>query len=271
MRILVLTQNENLYLPTALAGICRVRAADLACIVTAPVLGGRGGAVRGLLRHAMLFGLAGTARMAWRVAAAKLRARLHRPGPAGAFHSVPAVARTFAVPSYHVAGVNGREFHRIVDRHRPDLLVSMSCPQIIGRQVRRRFDLGCINVHGAPLPRYRGLMPSFWVLRHGEAATAATVHDLGDRLDNGAILRQRRVAIDPADTWDSLVRKTKAAGARALLEAMDEIEAGTVRRRPNADAGATYFSFPTARDRRAFARRGRRFFGGARPCQSDAA
>jgi methionyl-tRNA formyltransferase len=103
-------------------------------------------------------------------------------------------------------------------------------------------------------------MPAFWVLRNGETQTASTVHDLGDKLDNGAILLQRPVTITPQDTWDSLVRKTKAAGAEALVEVVFQIEKGAVERRPNRNEDATYFSFPTAQDRKAFFKAGRKFF-----------
>ena len=80
-----------------------------------------------------------------------------------------------------------------------------------------------------------------------------------EKLDDGDILIQREVPITPNDTWDSLVRRTKAAGAEILIEAVEQVRNGTVQRRPNKDEDATYFSFPTAADRRAFRAAGRRF------------
>jgi methionyl-tRNA formyltransferase len=68
------------------------------------------------------------------------------------------------------------------------------------------------------------------------------------------------VAITPQDTWDSLVRKTKTAGAEALIEVVLQIEKGAVRWEPNRNEDATYFSFPTAEDRKAFFKAGRKFF-----------
>ena len=256
---MVFTQDENLYLPDALARTCRALQGRIICIVAAPVMSTHGGAMRGAKRHLRLFGLVTSLRLAGRVFAAKLRGRLSRPRPAGPFHSLKTVARAFGIPFCRVERVNGRDFERLLDEYGADLLVSISCPQIIRRRVRERFKLGCINVHGAPLPRYRGLMPAFWALRHGESQTAVTVHDLEDKLDDGAILVQRSVTIEPDDTWDSLVRKTKAAGADALVEAVQQIERGVVRRQPNLEAEATCFSFPTARDGRAFRASGRRF------------
>ena len=103
-------------------------------------------------------------------------------------------------------------------------------------------------------------MPAFWVLRNGETTTAVTVHELAAKLDDGDILAQREVPIEPDETRDSLVRRTKEAGAGLLIETIRQVADGTVVRLPNPQAEATYFSFPTAQDRRAFLAAGHRFF-----------
>ena len=260
MKILILTQEENLYLPRSFATVCQGRKSDICCIVSAPAMSTHGGPVKGFIKHLNLFGLIDTMRITFRVLHAKIMAKLISPKPDGPFYSIANVARAFDVPFYSVEKVKGEELQNIITKYQPELLISISCPQIIGKKVRERFAKGCINVHGAPLPKYRGLMPAFWELKNNETRTAATVHDLDSKLDNGAILLQQEVEITRADTWNSLVRKTKAAGAQALLEVIAQIEKGTVERKPNLDEEATYFSFPTATDRREFIAAGRRFF-----------
>jgi methionyl-tRNA formyltransferase len=260
MRILLLTQSENLYLPASFARICRALYSDIVCIVSAPAMSTHGGKVKGFLRHFHLFGAKGTAIMASRIIRARLKDLFSKPNVDRPFYSIKTVADGFAIPFEQVDEVKGVRFQRVLDRYKPELLISVSCPQIIGKKIREQFPRGCINVHGAPLPRYRGLMPAFWALRNGEAKTAVTVHDLADKLDNGDILVQREVEIADSDTWDSLVCKTKAAGAEALIEAVKRIKDGSVERHPNVDSEATYFSFPTAKDRKVFLKTGRRFF-----------
>ncbi len=259
MKILILSQSENLYLPNAMSRVCRDHQDKMACVVVAPAMSTHGGPIKGFLRHFRLFGLVGTLHMGCRVLAAKLRAPFSHPGPEGPFYSLKGMARTFDIPYHEVTKIKGQEFADLIEQYKPDLLISMSCPQIIGKKVRALFPKGCINVHGAPLPKYRGLMPAFWVLCHVETSTASTVHDLAAKLDDGQILLQREVPITPEDTWDSLVRKTKAAGGEILSEAISHIEAGTETRRPNLEEEATYFSFPTAEDRKKFRAAGRRF------------
>jgi len=260
MRIIILTQEENLYLPKSFAMVCREFPREVVCIVSSPAMSTHGGAVKGFVKHFRLFGLTGTWIMVSRIARAKLKARLTTPAYNGPFHSIKQVANAFEIPYHYVPKINSLEFHDVLEKYKPDLLVSISCPQIIGKKIRDRIPMGCINVHGAPLPKYRGLMPVFWVLRNGETKTAASVHDLMSKLDDGNILLQKEVPITPQDTWDTLVQKTKVAGAKALVEAIKQIQGGTVQRKPNREENATYYSFPTAYDRAAFLAKGRRFF-----------
>ena len=260
MRILIITQNDNQYLPTAIARVCREFHKEIACIVTAPAMSSKGGKIRGFLQHIGLFGPKATLTLGYRVLRTKALNQFTRSSPAGPFYSIKSVASAFNIPFYEVQKVSKPEFHELIDRYTPELLIAQSCPQIIGKKILDRFSMGAINVHGAPLPRYRGLMPSFWVLRNGETKTGTTVHDLASKLDNGDILVQREVPIAPDDTWDSLVTKTKTAGAEALIDAVNKIKAGTVQRQPNRKEDSTYFSFPTYKDRKAFLASGRRFF-----------
>lgn len=260
MKILILTQNENLYLPSSFAQVCQAFPDEIACIVIAPAMSTHGGPLKGFLKHFNLFGWMGTCIMGSRVITAKLKSLITRPKVQGPFYSIQSVAAAFKIPLLCVNKLTEPAFFQALDHYQPELLISISCPQIIGKKIRERFPKGCINVHGAPLPKYRGLMPAFWVLLKGEKATATTVHDLSGKLDDGDILVQREVRIEETDTWDSLVKRTKKEGASALIEAIQRIKEGKISRRPNLEAESTYFSFPTSSDRKAFLASGRRFF-----------
>jgi methionyl-tRNA formyltransferase len=260
MKIIILTQEENLYLPKSFATVCREFPDEVVCIVSSPAMSTHGGAIKGFMKHLRFFGIKGTWIMGSRIILAKLKAKLTTPNSDGPFYSIKQVSDGFKIPHYYVPEVKARQFQDILDKHQPDLLISISCPQIVGKKIRDRIPMGCINVHGAPLPKYRGLMPAFWVLRNGETKTATSVHDLMAKLDDGEILVQKEVTISAEDTWDTLVTKTKAEGAIALVEAIQQIKEGTVQRKPNREEDATYFSFPAADDRKAFIKAGRRFF-----------
>jgi methionyl-tRNA formyltransferase len=220
-----------------------------------------GGALKGLIKHLSVFGIQGTLRMGLQVVWARLGPRLgFRPPKGRRYWSIEEIGSRFGIPTFCIDKVNSTEMHQILDRHPSDLLISVSCPQVIRAKLLQRFPKGGINAHSAPLPRYRGLLPSFWVLFHGETETAVTVHDLAEKLDNGDILHQEPVPIDPGETWNSLVGKTKRAAGNALVEVIRQIESGSVIRRPNRDEESTYFHFPTWKEARAFRARGLRMF-----------
>ena len=225
------------------------------------------GTAKGIFRNLALFGIQGTLIIISRIINMKILEFYMNILEFFGIHnnnvpstSIRKVSHNYNIPFYKINKINSQQFNKLIDIYNPDLLVSLSCPQIIGKKVRDRFPLGCINVHGAPLPRYRGLMPAFWVLRNGESVTAVTVHDLAPKLDDGDILVQHEVSITPEDTWDSLVKKTKSEGALALIDAIQAIKNNSVKRKPNLESDATYYSFPTSQDRKVFLSLGRNFF-----------
>lgn len=260
LKILLITQEENVYLPQSFGTVCRELGSEIAAIVSAPAMSTHGGRWKGIRKHLQVFRLSGTLGMASRIFFAKMRNLTARPNKQGPWYSIRHVAASFDIPYMKIPRINSPDFHKILDALTPDLLISISCPQIIPKSVRDRFPAGCINVHGAPLPKYRGLMPAFWMLLNNESEGAATVHILDEKLDDGDILRQVPVPITKNDTWESLVLKTKSAGARALIDVVHAIKQGELHRLPNRKEEATYFSFPTDRDAKQFYRNGRRFF-----------
>lgn len=256
MKIVVFTQDERLFIPTSIEILADGLGSDLVCIVSAPPLSTFRNPVRALGLHVVLFGLRGTVVMASRIAYTRIARWLGRRPKNRRYWSLSEIGEREGIPTYRVDKVNSPAMHEILDRHPADLLVSVSCPQIIRPKVLNRFSKGGINVHSAPLPRYRGLLPSFWTLYHGERETAVTVHVLADKLDNGDILLQQSVPIEEGETWWSLVSKTKKAAGQAALEAVRRWEDGTLERRENPDSQSTYFSFPTVRDIRESRARG---------------
>lgn len=259
-RLVVFTQDERVYLPLSMEPLFDALAAQIECVVLSPPMSTHGGALKGLVKHLPVFGLKGTASMGARVIGAKLAPRLGLPPSGRQAWSIEELAERRGIPVHHVERVNSPAMHAVLERYRTDLLVSVSCPQIVKREVLERFRLGGINVHSSPLPRYRGLMPGFWVLYHDEPETAVTVHAMADKLDDGDILVQRPVPIWNTDSWHTLVTRTKRAAGSALVEAVRGLEADSLERRPNPVDESSYFSFPTWKHARDFRRRGKRMF-----------
>ena len=174
---------------------------------------------------------------------------------------VPTLAKlavTHHIPLHDSPDVNAPPTMAVIRDWQPDLVASVYLNQRIGPDLIGLGRLGCINVHPALLPRYRGLFPYFWVLANGETVTGVTVHVVEPAFDTGPIIAQHKLDITPQDTAQSLQYKSARLGAELLVEAVRRIEAGD-RGRPQNGTQASYYSWPGSADFRRFRQQGRRF------------
>jgi methionyl-tRNA formyltransferase len=178
--------------------------------------------------------------------------------PLGRARSVRAVTRRHGIRLLRLDDVNAPDFIATLRSMDPDLVISVSCPQIFHRPLLDLPRLGCLNVHSALLPKYRGMLPTFWALLNGESETGVTVHRMEEGIDGGDIILQRRVPIAADETLLSLMRKTKRMAADLVLESIKEFDAGTVSPMSNPADEGSYFSFPTRADVDRFRALGRR-------------
>lgn len=123
---------------------------------------------------------------------------------------------------------------------RPDVLVVVAYGLILPKPVLEIPRLGCVNVHGSLLPRWRGAAPVERALLAGDETTGVTIMLMEEGLDTGPILLQRTIAIDPQDTGATLRAKLAEEGAPLLLEALQGLAAGTLHPRPQPVDGVSY-------------------------------
>jgi methionyl-tRNA formyltransferase len=174
--------------------------------------------------------------------------------------SVADAARRHRIPCERVPKVNDAAFVASLRAREVELIVSVACPQVLKADILSVPKRGAINIHGALLPDYQGMLPSFWVLANGEPHGGVTVHYMDEQIDNGDIIVQQPVPIEARDTVHSLVKRAKIGiGKHLLVDAIDKIERGEVKRTKMDTSRARYFSFPDAEAVRRFRARGRRF------------
>ena len=176
----------------------------------------------------------------------------------GRFYSVKRLAQFHQIPVYEPRDVNAPTFLDTLGKLSPDLIVSVSPPQVFREGLIELPTLGCINVHSSLLPKYRGVLPTFWVLANGEQETGVTVHYISKRIDEGDIILQQKVTITPEETLHSLIKKCKGVGADLVLEAISQFEEGSVSALPNPVQEGSYVSFPTREDVKRFKAHGRK-------------
>ena len=100
--------------------------------------------------------------------------------------------------------------------------------------------LGALNIHASLLPRWRGAAPIQRALLAGDRETGISIMQMDAGLDTGPVLMQKALRIDADDDAGTLHDKLAALGARAIVEALGEVESGRARAQPQPSEGVTY-------------------------------
>ena len=158
--------------------------------------------------------------------------------------TVDRLARKLEIPAITTVSIKSPEIQEWIVSQHPDLLVSVSCPQMIGKQLLSQARLGGINIHSSLLPAYAGLAPYFWVLSEGEVQSGITVHYMTLNFDQGNVLTQRRVVIDQGESAFHLFTRLADEGSEALYEAVELTLSGEPGMMQDL-SNYTYFSNPT--------------------------
>jgi methionyl-tRNA formyltransferase len=122
----------------------------------------------------------------------------------------------------------------------PDLVVVVAYGLILPLAVLKMPRMGCLNIHGSLLPRWRGAAPIQRAILAGDAETGVSIMQLEEGLDTGPVLLERRHAIGTQDTAGDVHDALSELGAAALLEAIDGFAAGTLVPRAQPAEGVTY-------------------------------
>lgn len=262
LRKYVFIQNDPFYLPRVLDKYLREFADSTAGINIQSVAQGK----RTVMQTAMdLLRMYGPHYFQWkfrRYAWAKLKGKVVNDllGSTRHCHSVRAVARKWGVPVTEAVDVNSEAFLAHLREEGVNFIVSISGTQLYRKALREQTARGIVNCHGALLPKYRGLMPSFWTLANGEREGGVSVHFVDAKLDNGPIVVQRRYRIHPHDTLEDVMTRSKDLAAEAIIECVRLVEAGDPPLLANDERESTHFSMPTREDVQRFRANGHRFF-----------
>jgi len=259
MRIAIITQDEKLYLPSAISHLLRHLEGQVVFGVVLPSF--NEGRWQNLRRFLRLMGPRDTFRLVRKYFAASVLDRFNRIRPVTKPFSAEETFRRFRIPFAKCAEVNDPVFLNEVLRPLGlDLIVSIAASQIFKPVLLSLPKFGCINLHSSPLPKYRGMMPNFWAMVSGDRETCVTVHRMDERLDTGALILQKAVAIPPGDSLDALMTRSKVVGAAALLEAIALIDEGRCVTVPLDMTKGSYHHFPGAEEGRRLRSLGHRFF-----------
>ncbi len=257
----VFIQNEPFYLPKVLDKYLREHAGSTVGINVQSVAQGK----RTVVQTAMdLLKMYGPMYFQWKLRnflLKKIQAKITNDllGSTRRCHSVAAVAKKYGVPVQGATDVNSEEFRAMLRDKGVEFIVSVSGTQLYKKHLRAQTPYGIVNCHGALLPKYRGLMPSFWTLANHEKRGGVSVHYVDRKLDNGPIVVQRDYAIWEHDTLEDVMARSKDLAAEAILECVRKIEYGPLTLMANPESEQSHFSMPSKEDVQRFKQGGHRF------------
>lgn len=153
---------------------------------------------------------------------------------------VKELALAHDLPVYQPASLRNEEAQAELAALGADLMVVVAYGLILPKAVLDTPRLGCLNVHGSLLPRWRGAAPIQRAIWAGDAETGVTIMQMDVGLDTGAMIRKVSCPIAFDETSASLYDKLAELGPQALVDTLNAMAAGDTAAEAQDDALANY-------------------------------
>src|ERR1700759_5320610 len=124
--------------------------------------------------------------------------------------------------------------------HQADAAVVVAYGMILPKAILEAPPLGCFNLHGSLLPRWRGAAPINRAIMAGDGESGVMVMKMDAGLDTGDVAMAERIAITDAMTAADLHDALAPLGAGLVARAVRALERGDLRLTPQSDQGVTY-------------------------------
>lgn len=121
---------------------------------------------------------------------------------------------------------NNPEFIEKIKKINPDVICVVAYGKILPKELLEIPKLGCINVHGSLLPKYRGAAPIQWAVLNGETKTGITTMYMDVGMDTGDMILKEETEIGENETTGELWDRLSVIGGDLLVKTLKLIEAG---------------------------------------------
>ncbi|ASK67395.1 methionyl-tRNA formyltransferase [Shewanella bicestrii] len=153
---------------------------------------------------------------------------------------VKELAVSHDIPVYQPGSLRKEPAQQELAALNADIMVVVAYGLILPKVVLDTPRLGCINVHGSILPRWRGAAPIQRALWAGDKETGVTIMQMDVGLDTGDMLLKTYLPIEDDDTSATLYEKLALQGPDALLQALEGLANGTLTAEKQDEALANY-------------------------------
>ncbi len=155
---------------------------------------------------------------------------------------VKAFALEKGLTVYQPATLKSDEVVDTIKALNPEVIVVVAYGKLLPKEVLEIPPLGCINVHGSLLPKYRGAAPIQWTVLNGDKVGGVTTMYMGEGLDTGDMIDKYETEVGENETAGELFDRLAVAGANLLLQTLDKLKNGTAQRTAQHEEDATYAS-----------------------------
>lgn len=142
------------------------------------------------------------------------------------FQSVSDLCSRLGINAITPDNPNTTEWIHTIKEIAPDFIFSFYYRHMISTAILSIPRYGSYNLHSSMLPKYRGRCPVNWVIIKGETNTGVSLHEMVEKPDAGAIVCQKQVEIDMADTALTLFHKLEEAAGAMLDECLPTMRTG---------------------------------------------
>ena len=140
------------------------------------------------------------------------------------------------IPVYQPEKVRkNTEFIEQIAELKPDVICVVAYGKILPKEILDIPRLGCINVHGSLLPKYRGAAPIQWAILNGDKTTGITTMYMGEGMDTGDMILKQEVEIGENETTGELWNRLSKIGGELLVKTLELVEDGTAPREKQGD------------------------------------
>lgn len=153
---------------------------------------------------------------------------------------VKQLALTHDIPVYQPENFKSDEAKQQLADLDADIMIVVAYGLLLPKAVLETPKLGCINVHGSILPRWRGAAPIQRAIWAGDAETGVTIMQMDEGLDTGDMISIATCPIEAHDTSASLYSKLAELGPTALIDTLATIADGTANAEKQNDKLANY-------------------------------
>ena len=126
--------------------------------------------------------------------------------------------------------INDEESIKRMKEFNPDIILVVAYGQILSSHILNIPKIGCINIHGSLLPKYRGAAPINRAVVNGEKETGITFMFMKEKVDAGEIIFQEKMDILSDETYGELYYRLSALSAETLPKLLEKIKSGKTER-----------------------------------------